>query len=228
MTYPGLDRRAHGLIPALRRLGYGLLLWSGQTLAQQDPASAQVRVRIDALPATAHESPDRYQVRVSTADPRLSPAWQRFAERLGMDLRRYEWISVVERIGDGIALDVDLAASGQLHLLLHPREDAMGEGLRWSVTEAERRSWREPRLWAVGPALSSIDALPRWRSHGEQEETDLWERRLVVTQQLMLDADRAFGLRGDALLTLEHAPWIDQHAGDISGRVIQLRLSWRF
>ena len=234
MSYPGFDRRAHGLLPTLRRVLYGAVLWCSQLAGAQaaiadeaDVVPYPVRVQITALPEAAGGS-DAYHVGVRTLDTRLAPAFQRFAERVGLYLRSDEIISRIERIGDGIGVDVDLSDAGTLHLLLNPREDAIGGGLRWIVSDAEQRPWSEPRLWSVGTALEAIETSPDVDSSRYEQQGALASRKLVVTQQLLLDADRIFGLHGDVLLTLRRAPWVDRDPGRVDAAVVQLRLSWRF
>lgn len=234
MNYPGFDRRAHGLLPALRRSCYGLVLWCSQVTGAHAAAASEtisvpypVQVQITALSAPAGSS-DSYRVGVQTLDARLAPSFQRFAERVGLYLRSDELISRIERIGDGIGVDVDLANAGSLHLLLNPRDDAIGGGLRWIVSDAEQRQWAEPRLWSLGTALEAIDTSPYGDAARHDQQGAMSSHKLVVTQQLMLDADRIFGLHGDVLMTLQRAPWVDRNSGRTDGAIVQLRLKWRF
>lgn len=230
MSYPGTDRRARGLWAALRRSGYGLLLWCSQVGAVaalgEEPTLAPLRAQVEIVALTA--APASYRVTSRIQDPRLSPGLQRFTERLGLALQGQETISPLARIGDGVGIDFRVRQAGTLHLLLSARGDDLAETPHWTLTEPAPQPQPMPQLWSFGAAVESVALAPDALDARHQPELGGQVRRKAFAQQLRFDVDQLLGWQGDAVMTLQRSPWIDRESGRRSAAIVQVHLKWRF
>lgn len=199
MTGSGSDRCARGLKAALRRCGYGLLLWCSQM------AAADAR----GLDSTPSPMPAQRVIE------RLESAWP-------------DNVSPLAQVGDGVGIDFGLPQAGSLHLLLSARNDEAREVPQWTFSETAEDVVQEPRWWSLGAALETIDLLPTPLGTRQRQESDDQTRRKAFAQQLRFDLDRLFGWRGDTVMTLQRSSWIDRDSGRRSAAVMQLHLKWRF
>ena len=107
-----------------------------------------------------------------------------------------------------------------LHLALHPKRDQLQPGSRWSLNTGSETNPAKRPLWSFG---GSVDMVKYSDVRNPQER----DQRIHCAAQLLLDADRLIGLRGDAVMTLQHAYWqTGAYFPDES--MWQLRMRWRF
>lgn len=229
MSKNGRERRRKGLIGAFRRGAYGLMLWvSGQQLAAAGQEQElfgniplNVNLSIEAQKGYSGDALSVYRIGFSTNDPRLSGAFNRLARLL--QLRNHEVVEQVRDIRNGIGVDFDLPDAGKLHFMLHPRRDEIDRGARWVLGEGENESAEPSELWSLGAAVDLV-SVDRFDASFQIRDR---ERRLQVAPQLIIDADRLFGLRGKAVITLQQACW-KSSTGQQDEPVLQMRLKWRF
>lgn len=224
----GRERRRKGLRARLWRTLYGLMLWASQaSLAQAAgepvtaPAPLKVQVSIEAMDWSG-DGTARLRLGYSTEDARLSPRFNRVSELLR--LRQHNVVEQLRELRRGVGLDIELPDAGKLHLMLHPQEDKLGGGKRWAVSSVEASELQAARegeaVWSLGTAVDLVET-------GMPGRDAQRERKLSVAPQLIVDADRLFGMRGDAVVTLQRAYWKSEQA-TAPEPVVQLRLNWRF
>lgn len=225
----GLDRRRKGLVAAVRRVVYGVMLWAcayeeasaAQGGAAPVPAPVNLNVSIESRGQRPGQAFDVYRIAVSVDDQRLSAAFNQLARQLR--LRDDVAIQHVRDLRDGMGIDIALPDAGRLHLMLHPKRDDLAHGSRWSFSDPEISEASPHRLWSLGGAVDLIDARQLSGETGQFEH----RRSLQAAPQLIIDADQLLGLRGDAVMTVQYASW-KSTMGMSQQQVMQLRLKWSF
>lgn len=230
MAPQGRDRRRKGVIACIRRALYGLMLWvchmhaaqaiEGGRDADAIPPATAYNVTIRPLGNTNrwNASVERVRVLISREDSRLTPLFNRLSDLLR--LRDHEFLEEMRKLEDGLGLDVTLPDAGNLHLLLHPREDELDAGKRWRLNPGAPGREEVQRKWSVGAIADLVETEIAGVPGSER-------RRRAVSPQVIMDADRMFGLGGNAVLTVQYAHWDGEHATD-DDQMLQLRLKWRY
>lgn len=225
----GRERRGKGVRARLWRALYGSMLWASQMpLAQAatepvaSPTPLKVQVNIEAMDWSSNGAPAALRLAYHSDDPRLSPRFNRVSELLR--LRQHNVVEQLRELRRGVGLDIELPDAGKLHLMLHPQEDKLGGGKRWALTSVEPSAQPQApagaALWSVGTAVDLVETEIPGRD-GRRE------RKIAVAPQLIVDADRLLGMRGDAVVTLQRTYWKSEQA-TMPEPVVQLRLNWRF
>jgi hypothetical protein len=225
----GLDRRRKGLVAEARRALYGLMLW---VCANEQAAAAEGRAA--GLPAPINlnlsfvsqgQSPgqglDAYRIAVSIDDQRLGAGFNSVARRLR--LRQDAIVEQVSDLRDGMGVDIVMPDSGKLHLMLHPKQDDLAHGTRWTLSDPVTREASPHKLWSLGGAVDLVDARQFSADTGRLEH----RRSIQAAPQLIVDADRLLGLHGDAVMTVEYSSW-KSALGKSREQVLQLRLKWSY
>lgn len=211
----GRERRRKGLVNALRRCAYGLMIWLGQ---HQALAAERVELKSvqplgrGALALTAPAPATRFGGwLLRQDDPAVIPLLRVKAAGSWREVRRLK---------DGFGLDLGVQDYGSLHLALHPKRDQMQPGTRLSLGDSDPDKPAVQPLWSLGGAVD----LVQYSEAGRPMER---ERRVHCATQLLLDADRLTGLPGDGVVTVQHAYW--QGSRYIPDQPVwQLRMRWRF
>ena len=135
-------------------------------------------------------------------------------------LRDVEFIEEIKNLRKGIGIDLALPEAGNLHLMLHPHKNEMGDGTRWEVSGIDDSARVGHGLWSLGAGADFV--------HVEKlGQPGLREGKLEIAPQLIIDADRVLGLSGHAVLTLERKCW-KGGSGAKDEPVMQLHLGWHF
>lgn len=210
----GRERRRKGLVNALRRCAYGVMIWLGQHQAlaaeRTEPKAVQPPGR-GALALTAPAHATRFGGWLLRQDePAIIPLLRVKTAGAWREVRRLK---------DGFGLDLGVQDYGSLHLALHPKRDQLQPGTRLSLGGDADKPAAQP-LWSLGGAVD----LVQYSEAGRPTERD---RRVHCATQLLLDADRLTGLPGDGVVTVQHAYW--QGSPYIPDQPVwQLRMRWRF
>ena len=211
-AHGGRERRRKDAVGRLRRLAYGILLWTAvpaATAAEETLGHHDVRP----LDSGSSISSPALNFRLAAANlehPGLLPA--KATLRTLFSFRLEDELSILRK---GVGFDLALPQLGTVYLNLYSREDSGIAGKRWKLHD-ETRTQRLSTRWLLGGTVDLVRDDPNG------------PRQVNVNPQLLLDVDDLFGMNSHCEARFQYANWEGSGEDAPVGRVPQVRVKWRF
>ena len=211
-AHGGRERRRKDVIGRLRRLAYGILLWTAvpaasaaeETFGRHDVRPLDLDTSVSSLTMSFRPVAGHLQ------HPGLLPA--KTTVRTLFSFRFEDELSILRK---GVGFDLALPQLGTVYLNLYSREDSGIAGKRWKLHD-ETRTQRLSTRWLLGGTVDLVRDNPNA------------SRQVNVNPQLVLDVDDLLGMNSRCEAHFQYANWKGAGEDAPVGRVPQVLVKWQF
>lgn len=219
MTYGGRERRRTDLYGRLRRLMYGVMLWTAVPAAHAADETGGRRFH-DLLSGLNSSIAGLAQKRLAFMQPEAAPEEDLLLrpESSVRTLLSFRFEDELTTLRKGAGFDLAPPEMGYMYINLVQPKDAAQRGRRWKLYD-ERTAQNPARAWQIGGTVDLVRDDP----HGSKE--------VNVNPQLLLDLDAILGMSSKCEGRVQYANWKGNRNVEDNralGRVVQVTVQWRF